>query len=361
MKIDLFIKGLGLGGAERHVVDVALSLHQAGQDVRVIYILPNKSALCEELSQHGIDPICIGGRGKFAWLGYLPRYIRLTLAQRPDIVHSHLPVPGVVARLSKLVVGFRCVYTEHNMYGRLHPLTRLLHRATHWIDDRAISCSEQVADSLPWDSYVVINGVTDVCSPPPSRVAVRDQLGISGDALVFMSVANLLQKKNHALMIEAFAAYASTAAQESHLVLVGQDGTERASLEDLSRKASMEHRVHFYGPHPNARLLLPGADVFCLSSDFEGLPIALLESMVAGMPAIVTDAGGMADAVVNDATGFVIARGDAVAYERALHKMASSADVRERMGRSAAHRARDFYSQDAMVSKIVEHYTVAVG
>lgn len=361
MKIDLLIKGLGLGGAERHVVDLAVSLRQMGHDVLVAYLLPHKNALCEELDRNGVAVLCIGGKTRLAWPIYFARYVRFLRKRRPDVVHAHLPVPGLVARASRFFVRFSCVYTEHNMYRRLHPITRMLHRATRWIDDRAISCSTQVADSLPWKSHVVINGVSAVTEEPGSDTLIRDALGIPGDALVLISIANLLRKKNHALMIEAFSRMPSVVGQDVHLVLVGQDGTERGQLEELTQTYSLKGRVHFYGPHPNARSLLGDADIFCLSSDFEGLPIALLESMMAGMPAIVTDAGGMAEAVVSDGTGIVVPVGDVAAYAEAMHRLASSKELRERMGSLAKNRATDLYSREAMVNRLLGHYLAVLG
>src|SRR5690606_24851097 len=152
--------------------------------------------------------------------------LRALLRQlRPDVVHAHLPVTGMMARYARLGGKFRLVYTEHNLFQRLHPATKLAHRLTRRIDDCSVSCSQQVADSLPWDSAVVRNGIAigGISSFDDESAKLRSDLGIPSGETVFMCIANLLKKKNHRLMLEAFA-QAFGSGGDAHLVLVGQDG-----------------------------------------------------------------------------------------------------------------------------------------
>jgi glycosyltransferase involved in cell wall biosynthesis len=354
MKIHLVIKGLGLGGAERHVVDCAKAFVCRGHDVTVSYLLPHKDALVEELRTKGISVTSLGGR-RISMLSSFWRFIRLMYELKPDVVHAHLPVAGILARIAKPCLGFRLVFTEHNVYERLHPVTRSFHRATRFLDDFSISCSRPVAESLPWQSKVIDNGIAvlpqDVVHQNPG---LRERFKIPTDAVVYISVANLLKKKNHILLIEAFGA-ALSGENNAHLVLVGQDGTERSFLESRCSKLGIKQTVHFAGPIPNASALLSDADVFCLSSTFEGLPIALLESMSAGLPAVVTNVGGMPDAVVNGMTGFVVNL-HVESFGKALRVMYESQNLRRKMGEEARRRVASVYSMDAMVDKILSTY-----
>lgn len=357
MKIHMTIKGFGLGGAERHVADSAIELKRRGHDISVSYLLPHKDALVPEIESAGIRVDCIGRAGFGGSISSLFRLASLLRELRPDVVHSHLPVTGMIARCARLFGTFRLVYTEHNLFQRLHPLTRMVHRLTRYIDDCPISCSQQVADSLPWSSTVVRNGISlnQISSLRGGSLGLRSSLGLPADDTIYMCIANLLKKKNHELLLHAFAkAFGSCGGAQ--LVLIGQDGTERRNLESMCSELEIGANVHFYGSHPSAARLLADADVFCLSSSFEGLPIALLESMAAGIPAIVTDVGGMPDAVIDQVSGRVVASGNIDQMANAMRQLHDDPDLRRSMGAAAAARVASFFSMEAMVDELTACY-----
>lgn len=355
------VKGLGLGGAERHVVDIAIALAQAGHSVSVCYLLPNKNALVSELNDAGVAVECIGGR--VWWIDVVPKFLRAVFHDKPDIVHAHLPVPAIIARLCKPFFRYSLVFTEHNMLDRLHGLTRTAHRFTHALDDVSISCSRAVAQSLPWPSEVIDNGIAvPAYSPKPlKRGPLRSKLGISEESVLFISVANLWAKKNHRLLIDAFnEAFKDEGEGAANLVLVGQDGTERERLERHVDRLTTKKNIHFFGGHPNASSLLPEADVFCLSSDFEGLPIALLESMAAGIPSVTTKVGGIPSAVIDYQTGCLVDPRDQENYALALRYLFENPSVRRGMGEAAFNLVRKNFSLESMMIKTIKAYEKAL-
>lgn len=360
-RILIVIKGLGLGGAERHVVDVAINLAKHGHDVSVCYVLPKKTALVPELETEGISVDCIGTRPW--WFSALPKFFGLTVRKKPDIVHAHLPVPAIIARLCKPFFRYTLAFTEHNMLDRLHPTTRLVHRLTQFLDDVSISCSQAVAGSLPWSSEVIDNGIAVPSAPSiPLRMGpLRSRLGINETSVVFICVANLWAKKNHRLLIESFdKAFQDVEKGSVDLVLVGQDGTERVRLEHYANTLITRNSIHFYGGHPLASSLLVEADVFCLSSDFEGLPIALLESMAAGIPSVATKVGGVPSVVIDGESGCLIDAGDKVNYALFLRFLFDNPEIRTRMGQTAFSLVRRNFSLDSMMAKTIAAYEKAL-
>lgn len=353
----MVVKGLGLGGAERHVVDIAIALVQAGHSVSVCYLLPNKNALVSELKDADVAVECIGGR--VWWIDAFPKFLRAVSHDKPDIVHAHLPVAAIIARLCKPFFRYSLVFTEHNMLDRLHALTRMAHRFTHALDDVSISCSRAVAQSLPWPSEVIDNGIAVPAYPPkPLRKGpLRSKLGISEESVLFISVANLWAKKNHRLLIDAFnEAFKDEGEGSVNLVLVGQDGTERERLERHVETLTTKKNIHFFGGHPSASSLLPEADVFCLSSDFEGLPIALLESMAAGIPSVMTKVGGIPSAVIDGKTGCLVDPGHHENYRLALRFLYENPSVRWEMGDAAFDLVSKRFSLDSMMNKTIKAY-----
>ena len=362
LKIALVVKGLGLGGAEKHVVDLAIALKHKGWDVSVLYFVRAQGELVSSLLKEGVECICLDDG--IWWLSAIPNSMKFLRESKVEIVHAHLPVPAIVFRFLKLIYKFRLIYTEHNVIDRLHPVTKFVHKCSRFLDDSSVSCSKAVADSLPWRSLVVDNGidVPEELQTTRGSGVLRRGLSIAKDSIVFICVANLWPKKNHKLLISAFdQAFKEMPGSNVDLVLVGQDGSERNSLETFAKSQAMRHRIHFYGAYPNASELLPEADVFCLSSLYEGLPLALLESMAVGLPAVVTDVGGMGSAVVDGETGFVVASGDLSGYVGALRNIFQHSELRKAMGVKAHGVALERYSQVRMVDSLIGEYLPAEG
>lgn len=355
MKLLLLIKGLGLGGAEQHVLQIATAMRHRGHDVRVAYLLPHKGELAAALHAGGIETVC-WGQGHGPWWRSAWRQAWADLNSfRPDTVHAHLPVTGMLARLFKPLLGYRLVYTEHITYPLLHPLTRLAHRASWALDDAAVSCSQGVADSLPRRSVVVDNGI-DAVAPPVAVPGMRAALGLPADAKVLLCVANFRPQKNHPLLLRAFNhAVQAGVLEDWHLVLVGQDATERPGCEKLASSLASRQQIHFAGKRTEAASWMSEANAFVLSSDEEGLPLALLEAMRAGLPAVVTAVGGMPQ-VVTPETGFVVPRGDEAALANALQRIASDHPLRQQMGTAARERFLQHYTQDAMLDQLETLY-----
>ncbi|MGB3752429.1 MAG: glycosyltransferase [Parerythrobacter sp.] len=348
MKILYFIKGLGLGGAERHVVDCAVASHKAGHVVHVAYLLSHKNHLVAELQAAGISVDLIGNNLLYVW-----RYFSQL---RPDIVHAHLPVPAFYSRLYKFVFGYGLVVTHHNMFERQKRLVQVGERLFHRADEIGISCSSDVAASLPWPTRTINNGITIDTGGTPPVPGIRKRFGLGADAIITVCIANLVPKKNHALLCRAFSDARSRMKGSGHCVLIGQDGTERHALRALVKELGCNDCIHFWGADQHAAQLAREADLFCLSSDFEGLPLALLEAMAAGLPAIVTDAGGMSEVVSDGVHGRVVARGACNALADALVELSDNSDLRVKLGQQAKKHVRENYDARDMLATLARIY-----
>jgi glycosyltransferase involved in cell wall biosynthesis len=355
MRLLIFIKGLGLGGAEHQVVQIARFMRSRGYHVRVFYLLPHAADLESALQALGVSVNCVGkGPGPW-WLNY-PWRTWLELSQyKPQLVHAHLPIPGVICRFFKLFFKYRLLYTEHNVWERLHLLSRVVHRATWVFDDIAISCSQAVADSVPRRS-IAINNAIDPTVPDRALTSMRLSLGLPVASKVWLCVANFKVQKNHMLLLRAFDSLVRyNNLSDWHLVLVGQDVTELAKCKLLVNSLSSAPRIKFAGKRPEAASWMSEADAFVLSSNEEGLPLALLEAMRAGLPVVVTDAGGM-PSVVTPNTGRVVPRNDEGALLQAMREISSDLDLRQKMGAAAKARFRECYTEDAMLNSLERLY-----
>ena len=347
-------KGLGRGGAERLLVSSAEHRDRSRFVVEVAYLLPWKDALVGELQQAGVPVRCLGQRWTldYRWVLRLHRSLR---AGGIDIVHTHMPLAAVGARLATLGTGVKVVHTEHNMWDRYRTPTRWANAVTYRRNAAVIAVSQAVADTIGsrWmpagDTVrVVYHGIDqpslaltrDDAAVASDRLRAREVLGLPQDAFVVGTVGNLTPKKDHAGLLDAFAELRRHH-PESHLVLVG-DGPLREVMADRSSRPDLLGSVHLTGQRDDVRSLLPALDVFVLSSRFEGLSIALVEALAAGLPSVVTSVGGITEVVTHEREALVVPPSDPTALAAALVRLAEDPAARTRMSAAARQRATVF-------------------
>lgn len=352
----MLIKTLGIGGAERHVVDLSLDLKARGYDVTVCFVDVEADEFRPELEAGGVEVLCLSGSSGLPSI--VRNMIKVFRTHKPDVVHVHSPRLKVMARILRPFFTYRLISTYHNTFSRHHPAIRAVEILSHWVDDALISCSPEVAKTMTWRTEVVPNGIR---LPKPAHGEVdelRQRLGLAGSDLIFTCVANLLHKKNHAGLLAAFAE-AFKASAETHLVLFGE-GDQRARLERQISDLGLVNRVHLMGADPEAACLIVGADVFCLVSFHEGLPLALLEAMSKGLPSIVSKAGGMPGVVRNGETGLIVDATDTAAIANAMRELASDNDKRWKLGRAGSQHIVEKYQIGVMVDRIEDVYQRAL-
>jgi glycosyltransferase involved in cell wall biosynthesis len=253
------------------------------------------------------------------------------------------------------------IYTEHNLWDRLNPVMRLSNRLTFGLNDHAIAVSQDVADSTRGIDRscltVVDNGIdcTRLAATPDESALVRAEFGIpAGDCLVG-KVANLTPKKNHENLIEAFALL-HRRHPVATLLLIGQPVDREPLLRRLANARGVGDKVLFAGVRTDIPRLLRALDVFVMSSDFEGLPIALLEAMALARPVVATAVGGIPGVVRDGTDGFLVPPRDPQALAARLEELARSTDLRASMGASGQERVRAGYDISRMVSQVEAIY-----
>ena len=170
--------------------------------------------------------------------------------------------------------------------------------------------------------------------------AWRRSLGLAPGELLFGSVAALADHKDQPTLLRAFARFRAQGGS-GRLVILGE-GSERARLEGLRAELGLRGTVDLPGFTDAILPRLATFDVFVLSSKTEGLGTAILDAMAAGRPVIATRAGGIVDAVVDDASGRLVDPGDVEGLARALAELQSSAALRQRLAHGALERVEEF-------------------
>ena len=342
----IVIKGLGRGGAEQLLLSGVPYLDTASYRYQFAYLLPWKDSLVPELTGAGFAVHCLEGARGPGWAGRLRALVR---REGIGLVHVHSPVAAAGVRA---VAGrrTRVVYTEHNLWDRYHPATWAANLATFPRNDHVFAVSETVRQSIRYPGPLRLlpmppletlhHGLDPAALPVPGRDGVRAELGIPEDAPVVGSVANFKAAKDHATLLRA-AAQVRQAIPSVRFVLVGQ-GPLEAETRRLAGQLGLDHTVVFAGFRTDATRLMAGFDAFALSSTYEGLPIALIEAMAVGCPAVVTAVGGTPEVVADGVHGFLVPPRDPAALAAGLTRLLGDRALRDGLGEAAAARAQDF-------------------
>ncbi len=352
MRILYIITRADRGGAQNHVLGLARIM--AGQfDVAVAageqgYL--TEACRNQRISVH-ILPHLQREPSPLADFRALREIYQLIRQFRPDLVHAHTSKAGFLGRLAAHWLGVPCVYTVHSWLFGTAALSRFWgimgapceRLASKWCQ-RVITVSDEgarVARSFgigPVSKLVTIhNGILD-CSEHANLNSDRPP--------IITMVARFCPPKDHALLLRAFA----TVPPGPRLRLVG-DGPLRASCEKLAHDLGIYHRVDFLGDRDDVPSLLAGSDVFVLASNFEMLPISILEAMRAGLPVLASAVGGVAEAVVHGETGLLVPIGSVAALAQALTRLSRDRDLRLQLGQAGRQRFSSLFQYSRQVER----------
>lgn len=355
------IKGLDAGGAETLLLLAAANRDRATFDYEVAYLLPTHTALVPAIEAEDVRVHNLRGVP-----GYDPRWVdrlrRLLGHGSFDVVHAHSPLVAAGARVAarSLPAARRplVVTTLHNVWESHHVAVRALDRATARLDDDRLAVSDAVRSSVPGpigtSITTEIHGVdVDAIRERADRDAVREELGVNPEDILIGAVANLKPHKAYEDMLTA-AARVVAADERVRFVALG-DGPLREELTGQRDALGLGHRFEFLGYRPDATRVLSGFDVFCLSSRHEGLPLALMEALVLGIPVVVTDVGGNGELVTNGVEGLLVPPSQPDQLASAVLELL--ADDEGRIAKSAAARVRgDDLRADGATARIEAHY-----
>lgn len=361
-KVLYLITELNVGGAERALGRLLAGLDRARFEPVAACLYGSSSPVAVSIRALGVPVIDLGmthkGRIDALW-----RLYWLLRDERPDILHTWLFHANLAGRVVGRLVGVPVVIGSERTMGMESRGRYLLNRLTLSLVDRVVCVSEQVAAFCagriglsPEKAVVIPNGVDfpDLDALMDKEIA-RRSLGLPIDKLLIGTVARLDPVKRLDVLLEALAAL-----DDAHAVVVGY-GSEEQRLKELADTLGLGARVRFVGYQQDVWPWLAACDVFALSSDWEGMPNAVLEAMGAGLPVAATAAGGTKDVVVDGVTGLLSPPGDPEALAAALQRLIQDADLRRSLGEVGQKRAREGFSARQMVKRTQALYAEVLG
>jgi glycosyltransferase involved in cell wall biosynthesis len=179
-------------------------------------------------------------------------------------------------------------------------------------------------------------------SNPQVRASVRYSLGYSDQDILVCSVGQAIYRKGWDIIIQSFAR-ALEHIPQMHLLLVGaiaktgvnEPNAYQKELLQLIDNLKIQNRVHFLGVRKDISNILSASDIFAFPSRAEGLPLALVEAMAAGLPCIATSVGGVPEVIHNNINGLLIKSEDIDAFAVGLKKLKTDQVLRSRLSKKA--------------------------
>ncbi|HID56525.1 TPA: glycosyltransferase [Candidatus Poribacteria bacterium] len=289
---------------------------------------------------------------------FLPLRVASLIGElKVDLIHTHNVGPLIYGGLASIITGLPLVHTEHSRLPQHEKRLRSIEKALSLKASKIVAVSKCVADQLineqgirPDKVMIIPNGV-DVdlfAKARQGRDDVRKELGIGDGEIVIGTVGRLAAVKDYATLIQAFALVKAGEEKTVKLLMVG-DGPEREKLERTADEIGVREHVIFLGMRDDVPELMAAMDIFALSSIDEGLPLAILEAMSAGLPIVATEVGGIPEAVEHGLNGFLLPPRSPQRMAIALQKLIDEPELRRRFSIWARRRVVERFSIRAMI------------
>lgn len=359
-----------VGGMKGHMLQLATGLTSRGFEAELA--CPGDSDLVRGALERGVTVHPVGIVGPLHPLRDPAAVMALASVireRRPALVHAHGFKAALIARVAaRFAGGVPVVVTVHNhvLYRDLSALTRwtyvVVERALARATARIITVSDALRDelisaySLPAGVITTVHNGLDLTPflGTADRPAARARYGIPADALVYGLAARFAPQKALDVLVQA--AIPVLERFENAWLLLAGDGPTQDAVEAIALRSSVRSRILFPGFETDVPGMLEALDVYVSSALSEGLPLATIEAMAAGLPVVSTDAGGTPEVVADGETGVLVKPGDPRALADAMSRLAVDHAMRIRFGAAGRARAVAEFSEDRMLDRTAEIY-----
>lgn len=291
--------------------------------------------------------------------------VRLFRAEKPDLVHAHMPISGFLARMAAWWVGVpRIAYTGHGYWFNFPGSwpRAAIGFAMEWLAARVTHAYFTVSEAEARDARrlhihrgaIAIGNGRDPFRFRPDPIArerIRAELGATDEQVVVLAVSRLVWHKGYPELAAALPEVPHAALWVAGERLSSDRGPDMTAL---LHDAGLGERLRLLGYREDVPALMAAADIFVLPSRFEGLPMSVIEAMLTGLPVVAANVRGPAEQVVPDVTGLLVPAGDASALATALARLAADPALRTRMGSAGRQRALERYDEAKVIARTLD-------
>ncbi len=342
-KLMFYINTLETGGAERVMSQLASHFQQRGYAVTLVTSYPSQGEypLDEGIRRIYLQPEKLHGSRLMRNIKLINGLRRICRQENPSLLISFMQEPNFRAILATIGLPIKTVVSVRNDPNREYAgiVGRVVGKCLLPLADGCVFQTEQAKAWFPRKlqkkSKIIFNEVSNT---------VFDVVRHSPQHIV--TLGRLTPQKNHALLIRAFAKIADKY-PDQNLLIYGK-GDKKEALEAQIRDLGMADRALLMGVTTDVPAILSRAGIFVLSSDYEGMPNALMEALAAGVPSISTDCpcGGPQMLIRNGENGLLVPVGDVEAMTSAMDQLLSEPQLAEKLGLAARESARQYLPEN---------------
>lgn len=318
MNITFVTATLTSGGSERVISILANELTRRGHEVSVIMLREPIVfySLDESIKLHCAQEYSTNILGKIIWLR---KFVR---KEQPDVV-----IPFMTAVYCTTILALLGLNTPVIASERIDPrFSSNIRKVLRWCLLRFVNHLVVQTQAIKQYYSSKIQAKTMIIPNPVSDNMFEEISSSNRKEKIIVSVGRLYSQKNQKMMIDAFASIAHLH-QEYKLIIYGE-GPLRQQLMEYIEIKNLSSRVLLPGRVNNVAIELRKAEIFCLSSDYEGQSNALLEAICIGLPIVTTNVSGVEDIITNGTNGFVVNVGDTKTFAQSLNALLENETLR---------------------------------
>jgi glycosyltransferase involved in cell wall biosynthesis len=363
--ILLIASAPALAGGERNLLDIAQFL-----------VTQKKWQVSAVVPADGLLKDCLENLDCLVSVVSLPSLLRpvsvkkiagFASKEKVNLIHAHGTRAAFYARPAAKLAGVPCVYTMHGihylnhfMFKRLVYLTveRFMQRWTSRLifvcrSDMGKGVAARVA--IPDASRVIYNGIK--CQNNLSgrlELTVRQELGLSSNQKLILSVGRFHRQKGQVFLVEAAARLIKNY-PNARFVFAGE-GQMLAKVKQKTAELGLNEIVTFLGGRDDVSRLMKAADLFILPSLWEGLPYVLLEAAVAQLPVVATAVDGVPEVIIDGKTGILVPPGDSQALAKAILSLLNQPELARLMAKAGKEFVSQNFTLEKMCQEVVSVY-----
>ncbi len=353
MKIIQLMPEFDLAGAEIGTENLTYALTARGHDVTVVSMYTKHTPITDRLEAKGIEVVYLDKKSGFD-LSMIPKMRSVFKRIKPDVIHTHRYLARYATPAAILSGVKHHVHTIHNMASKeVGSTDRKLNSFFYKrLGMYPVSISPVIKETvieeygLPAENIgMVYNGIDLSNCIPKMDYSFGEEINL-------LHVGRFNYQKNHEGILRAFAKVTERF-PNARLNLYGAGELEQRCRE-LCHELSLDDHVNFCGTTDKIYSVMSKSDMFLLCSNYEGMPITLIETMATGLPIVATPVGGVVDMIEHEKHGLLCeCNDDAIAD--AVIRMLSDRELRGSCGRAAKERSV-FFSADNMAEGYIEIY-----
>jgi glycosyltransferase involved in cell wall biosynthesis len=348
MKITHFISSPASGGAEVYVKDLSIAMSKLGHQVHILFLsnadeigrdISYEAKFLTDLTDNSVEYSFIGNKARknpFFGIKQLRKHIKLFA---PTVLHCHLYYALLFSLFS---LGVKVVYTHHNIKLKLPSFFYKFFdlRVSTYIGI-CHACTDMITAITNQCVVNINNAVAE------SRINTK-MIYINKSVPVILMVGHLSEQKNYKLILDVV----ELLKNKDFVVKIAGEGPYFDSFNSVISNNGLDSKIKLLGNVSNVSDYMHEADIFAMTSSWEGLPISLIEATLTGLPTIVTNVGGCAEVTHEALNGFVVDSFEASDYASKLSALLDSFELRSNLSKNGLAHSGKFKLSTAVNSHL---------